>query len=305
MQSALAQLLGRAGALRDRPRHVRELLGAVQLGPEVAAGNPVVQLARHLQHPAPGPDDVDGQPDLDTPPGGQRQGGVERLPGQAALAGQRLGGRPAGQPTDPLGRRAHDDPEAAPLALLRRQHRDRHVGGTHDDGGDDGPQVGGRGLEVGVDEEDGGARGELGSPTGARGHRCGLAPVALVPDDVDSSGPLRDGRGLVGRPVVDDDDPPDGRQPVQRGDRGADPGLLVLGRDDRDDLTRARTSPGRVVVDDRVEPVAGGAPPTLGRVEPVIGEVEPVVGRAVGRLPACCHRASSVLNGRRRRIPRS
>ena len=95
---------------REREPHVAVLPAAVQLGAPAATGDPVVQLAGHLDDAQAGLQHVDGQADLDAPAAGQRAGRVERGPAQAAHARQRLRRAPAGEARrcrrGPAGRRS-------------------------------------------------------------------------------------------------------------------------------------------------------------------------------------------------------
>jgi len=61
----------------------------------------VVKRHLDLANPVPPAQQVDGQADFDAEAIRQRKGSQERRPGQAALTGQGLGGRPAGRTLDP------------------------------------------------------------------------------------------------------------------------------------------------------------------------------------------------------------
>ena len=62
----------------QREPDVAVLRRAVQLAAQVAAGDPVVQLARHLDDGEPGAEHVEGEPDLDALPAGERLRDVVR-----------------------------------------------------------------------------------------------------------------------------------------------------------------------------------------------------------------------------------
>src|SRR5450631_3351398 len=65
-------LQGPGPADGERKPDVAILPGAVELTSPVRAGNPMLQIAGHLQHSQPGSQYVDGQPNLNSPPARQR-----------------------------------------------------------------------------------------------------------------------------------------------------------------------------------------------------------------------------------------
>src|SRR5215475_5795203 len=76
-----------------RPGDVGELPGPVDLRPPVGAGGAVRQRDLHLPHPHAAAEQVDGEGRLHAEPGREWPRGLERGPGQAALAVERLGDR--------------------------------------------------------------------------------------------------------------------------------------------------------------------------------------------------------------------
>ena len=79
---------------------MQELATAVQLAAPVGAGRAVPDVDRDLDDAETLAAEVDTQRGLDPEPTRQRQRGLERDPGQAALTGQRLLRRPAGRLLD-------------------------------------------------------------------------------------------------------------------------------------------------------------------------------------------------------------
>ena len=218
----------------------------MQLRSEVAAGDPVVEIAFDLGHSQSGVDDIDGHGCLDAPAGGEGQGGVEGLPCQAAHARQRLGRLEAAELGDALLRQPDDEAEPSAPALLRGQDRDRHIGLPGQD------RIGQRRsadrgvLEVAVDEQQR-SMVRIGTEIGigdlpvaqseGPGHhgRC-LALVLRVGDDL-GPGPPGQGARVIARSVVDDHDDVDPGDPLGRGHGRADAlGLVHRGDDGGDRL---------------------------------------------------------------------
>jgi len=56
----------------QRKPDVAILPGSVNLASPVRTGDPMLQITGDLEHPEPGAENVDGEPDLDTPTAGQR-----------------------------------------------------------------------------------------------------------------------------------------------------------------------------------------------------------------------------------------
>ena len=102
-------------ATAQGPRDVAVLRGPVQLGAPVLAGDPVVQVARHLAHPEPGPQQVDGERRLHAPARCQRARRLERRRGSGSAARQRLCG------DQPAARRSPGAPAPRPARGPRRR----------------------------------------------------------------------------------------------------------------------------------------------------------------------------------------
>src|SRR5699024_6345222 len=79
-----ARAFGPQAANEESASDIAVLGGSVQLSSEVAAGDPVVEIAFDLAHSQSGVDDIDGHGCLDAPAGGEGKGRVEGLAGQAA-----------------------------------------------------------------------------------------------------------------------------------------------------------------------------------------------------------------------------
>src|SRR5215470_19496026 len=90
------------GHLADRQRagDVGELPGPVDLRAPVVAGGAVRQRDLYLPYPHAAAEQVDGEGSLHAEPARERPGRLERGPGQAALAVERLGRPPSGGPLD-------------------------------------------------------------------------------------------------------------------------------------------------------------------------------------------------------------
>src|SRR4051794_12915187 len=118
--SSAQQAAHRRSSQQQGPLHVAVLRGAVQLGAQVAAGDPVVQVAGHLQYPQPLAEQVDGQAHLYPPAGGQGQRRAESLAGQTSHSRQWLRRGPAGRLLDPVTGQPDDEAPATAGLLLRR-----------------------------------------------------------------------------------------------------------------------------------------------------------------------------------------
>jgi len=184
----------------------------VHLRANVPAGDPVVQVARDLEHAEVLPEQVDREAGLDAEPTREWTGRGERLGGEAPLARQRLGGLPPGGLADAVAGEGHHETVPASGGGLLGEQRDRHVGVA---GADRPNQRGcgrGRPLEVGVEEQQ--EQPALARPTtahaapgagelrgldrrGAGLHRGCLALVPPVPRHLRASRPGHDG-GPVG-----------------------------------------------------------------------------------------------------------
>src|SRR5262245_25814486 len=219
--------------------HVGVLPQPVDLGVQVAAGHPVLQVHLDLLDPHSEAEQVDEHRCLHSPTVGERLGGCERGASDAPLPGQRLCRLEAGQSPYAVPRQSHDEAETAALALLRRQNAHGHVRGTAPNGLDEGCTVLRCLLQIRVEEEKI-ARSAQAVPgvqsrdnTGTGRHRGGLTPVPGVYDDQRaclSSGPP----GAVSRTVVDGDDYIADR--LRRSNRRCDPVSLVLRWNDHRDV---------------------------------------------------------------------
>ena len=125
---------------------------------------------------------VDGEAGLGAPARRERPRRLERGPGQAALAVQRLGGTPARRPLD--ARAGQPDHEAVAAELhLAGEDRDGHVGqpGPHGLGQRSG--VRGRLAEIGVEEQQvmrAGRAPAAAAPRSASMTRTASAPVSIA-----------------------------------------------------------------------------------------------------------------------------